>query len=116
MFTGRFMLKQLAVLMCLTFLMAPLSGCLGATEEVVADNTSNPDDTSSDESIIVVQNDSTPTGPEPSPYDVVCPDGTQETIQWGAVTCAAPTVWHEQPVLAWVPVRMAGPAARSQVF
>ena len=92
------MLKQLAVLMCLTFLMAPLSGCLGATEEVVADNNSNADDTSSDESIIVVQNDSTPTEPEPSPYDVVCPDGTQETIQWGAVTCAVPTVFKAADV------------------
>lgn len=90
--------KHLAVLMCLIFLMAPLSGCFGTSEESVTDNTSIVDDASFDENITNGGNEGDQPKPVFSPYDVVCPDGTNETIQWGSVTCAAPDAFKAADV------------------
>ncbi|MBT3441784.1 MAG: hypothetical protein HN439_06695, partial [Euryarchaeota archaeon] len=92
------MIKHLAVLMCLIFLMAPLSGCFGTSEESVTDNTSIVDDASFDENITNGGNEDDQPNPVFSPYDVVCPDGTNETIQWGSVTCAAPVAFKAADV------------------
>ena len=92
------MMKRLAVFMCITFLMAPLSGCFGTTEDAVTDNNSSENDTTLDESTIVEQNETTPAEPESTPYDIICPDGSNETIQWGVITCAEPTVFKAADV------------------
>ena len=89
---------RIAVFLSMLVLLGPLSGCFGTSEVSVTDNTSIVDDASFDENITNVGNEDDQPTPVFSPYDVVCPDGTNETIQWGSVTCAAPVAFKAADV------------------
>lgn len=101
-------MKQIAIFICLVFLIAPLSGCIGASEDEVSNDSTVGNDASSNEgttdgstenqSSETESPNSETTEPESSPYDVVCPDGSNETIQWGVPTCAEPTVFKASDV------------------
>ena len=101
-------MKQIAIFICLVFLITPLSGCIGASEDEVSNDSTVGNDASSNEgttdgstenqSSETESPNSETTEPESSPYDVVCPDGSNETIQWGVPTCAEPTVFKASDV------------------
>ena len=76
--------KGLAVWLCMVLLSGSLAGCMSeSTEEDSSMVSPNEDDVISTLS---------------SPYDVVCPDGSNETVQWGRITCATPTVFWASDV------------------
>ena len=101
-------MKQIAIFICLVFLIAPLSGCFGASEDDVSNDSTVGNDASSNEGTTDGSSEnqssesespnSETTEPESSPYDVICPDGSNESIQWGVPTCAEPTVFKASDV------------------
>ena len=87
------MKRAKALLFCLILLLAPMAGC--TSDEGASDASSGGGYDATDGETTP---GATPAEPTPSPYDVVCPDGTNETIQWGVQTCAEPVVYHASDV------------------
>ena len=86
------MQKHLAFFLCQTFVLGSIAGCLG-----------NGDDSNSDKEDDIAQNsDNEPgnstTEPEVSPYAIICPDGTNGTLEWGVETCAEPEIFRTADV------------------
>ncbi len=69
------MKSQSAIMLCLIFMFAPLSGCIEASD----------DDKDSEENPV-------------NPNQIICPDGTNGTIEWGVITCAEPEVFRTSDV------------------
>ncbi|MDB3858855.1 hypothetical protein N9289_02450 [Candidatus Poseidonia sp.] len=94
------MTRILASFLCVIFILGPLAGCIANDESSEPSDdasTSTTGDGTNGTSLPDTTPD-TPAEPAPSPYDVVCPDGTNETIQWGVATCAEPVVFKAADV------------------
>lgn len=105
------MKNYLAVLLCMIFLLGSLSGCIG-NDESMGSSTDESDDSSPTDSgsdtdsgsnnttgtTDTTNSTDSPPVEDDSPYDVICPDGTNETIQWGNVTCATPVAFKAADV------------------
>ena len=76
--------RAMSVWLGLILLSGSLAGCLSQPNDEV----SSTEDTNQDNS----------TTTSSSAYDVVCPDGTNETIRWGRITCATPSVFWASDV------------------
>ena len=90
------MKNYLAVLLCMIFLLGSLSGCIGNDESMESSTDESDDPSPTDSGSDTDSGSNTTTGTtdttnstdsppveDDSPYDVICPDGTNETIQWG---------------------------------
>lgn len=84
--------KLLAVSLCLILAGAFLSGCFGERGDVRDDVLENGDDDLNQNN----RNFSDETSV--NPYQIICPNGSNGTLQWGVITCAEPEIFKASDV------------------
>ena len=96
-----------ALTFSLLMLLSATAGCFGNDEISDSDDDSNenleqgsnddsnedlnPDSNNSEDNNSIAE-------PEVSPYAIICPDGTDGTLEWGVVTCAEPEIFKTSDV------------------